>query len=257
MKDFLTRMARRSRGEAEVVEPRLPSLFAPQDEASVVETGDATPWQPSTSGPGKRTAPSSGKAAAERGQPQPAAHNAPTAEQPIVYEHAVKQPDTTETGITPLATLPDNGDEVANTSAPDVVENIGVPVREQQERSAQPAPLLLDDDQLAVTATGNRDTSFDSTMTMSVQNVSVAQQPSLPLVPGYTSNQPTPQQTMSELPTVTQHDTKEEPTVHINIGRVEVRAHTSAPVPAPRPVRSQPASSLSLDAYLKQGGGKP
>jgi hypothetical protein len=41
------------------------------------------------------------------------------------------------------------------------------------------------------------------------------------------------------------------PTIHIRIGRIEVRAVTQpAPQPAPRPVRQQP--KLGLDDYLRQ-----
>lgn len=45
------------------------------------------------------------------------------------------------------------------------------------------------------------------------------------------------------------------PAIHITIGRVEVRAQVAAPpAPAPRP-KPQSKPSLSLDDYLKRGGG--
>jgi len=44
------------------------------------------------------------------------------------------------------------------------------------------------------------------------------------------------------------------PTVHVNIGRIEVRAVTPPPAPPRRQV--EPSAKLSLDDYLRQRGGK-
>jgi hypothetical protein len=43
------------------------------------------------------------------------------------------------------------------------------------------------------------------------------------------------------------------PTVHVSIGRIEVRAEITSPAPVPRVQRPRP-STLSLDQFLKQAG---
>jgi len=46
------------------------------------------------------------------------------------------------------------------------------------------------------------------------------------------------------------------PTVHISIGRIEVRAHIAPSPQAPRP-RAERPPTRSLADYLKRGGGTP
>jgi len=59
---------------------------------------------------------------------------------------------------------------------------------------------------------------------------------------------------ISQLPTETSRPQPQAPTIKVNIGRIEVRAVTPPPVPAPRQ-KKQPQSSLSLDEYLRQRSG--
>jgi hypothetical protein len=59
----------------------------------------------------------------------------------------------------------------------------------------------------------------------------------------------------TEQPVFNTPETKQEPAVHVHIGRIDVRATTAAPVPAPRPARPKPKSSLQLQDYLKRGSG--
>jgi hypothetical protein len=46
------------------------------------------------------------------------------------------------------------------------------------------------------------------------------------------------------------------PTVHVTIGRIEVRAITPLSPPAPSAAPAQPGPQLSLDDYLKQRSGE-
>jgi hypothetical protein len=46
------------------------------------------------------------------------------------------------------------------------------------------------------------------------------------------------------------------PSVRVSIGRIEVRAEISSPVPAPPPQRRSQPSTLSLDEFLKQAGSR-
>jgi len=47
----------------------------------------------------------------------------------------------------------------------------------------------------------------------------------------------------------------DEPTVHITIGRVDVRAIPAASAPVAKKPAARPRQALSLDDYLRQRGG--
>lgn len=117
---------------------------------------------------------------------------------------------------------------------------------------------LLVDNQPTLTETGTAaPPTFDSTEDGVAPEPKAMAQASLPpLVAGYKTTQPGPQQAMAELPAVSEQLVREQPTIHINIGRVEVRAQTTGPRPTPQASRPKPQSSLSLNDYLKRGGGQ-
>jgi hypothetical protein len=85
-------------------------------------------------------------------------------------------------------------------------------------------------------------------------------QPPAPLVRAHPGNPKERAPALNVLPS--SRDTRDgaEPSIHVTIGRVEVRAHTSPPKPAPRPAAPRAQEGLSLQDYLKHGGkpgGRP
>ena len=262
MSDFLTRMARLSRGEAAVIAPRLPSRFAPMPETGLAETVEILVEQ------------HGGTESARKPTRAPFS--------PASDLHAAP-PVTTGKGlgdqlikVTPGR--PDLGMEQAS-APPDA------PPGHLDDASGIPAPLLAaalkptsPKIKGAVGQAGVRNESGDSHTASDLLHGSLQNPPaaevdmeavrlvesreqaggslrrmSPPLVPGHHTQQRDSQQLMAELPTAVEQAARQEPTVHINIGLVEVRAHTAAPIPAPRPSRPKPQSSLSLDDYLKRG----
>jgi len=256
MSDFLTRMAQLSRGEAPVVAPRLPSLFAPMEEASLVETIAATVQQQNKAESVAKTTREPAAATIVKDLPQQTTYDDRSAEHPISNKPSTRQADKTENAPTLLIAPQDNNDEVPTIAAPFVTKNRDVPAITQHgiNRSHTASPLLNNEPQTI--APINVDIPFDSAVDQNGQPDSVMSQQSMPLVQGYKTKHAAPQQVMAELPTATEQSAKQEPTVHINIGRVEVRAHTAAATPAPRPARPKPQNSLSLNDYLKRGGGQ-
>lgn len=252
MSDFLTRMAQLSRGEAPVIAPRLPSLFAPMEETSPVETIAGTVQQQTEAGSAVKT--TLEPSAVDRDRPQPTTYDQRSAEQPTSNKPPTSQVDKIENVSTLLIAAQDNNDDV---SAPLVTKKRDAPAITQPgiSRSHTASPLLNEEIQ-PIASTTNADKPFDSAVDLNGQPDSAMPPPFMPLVKGYKTKDAAPQQIMVELSAATEPSIKQEPTVHINIGRVEVRAQTAAPAPASRLDRPKTHSSLSLNDYLKRGGGQ-
>ena len=251
MSDFLTRMAQLSRGEAAVVAPRLPSLFAPTREFGLAATS-----LDDSAGKTQQAA----TVAVDNDLPQATTRDGLAAEQPISPNPATRPDDKTVDALKPLIAPQDiDHTERTNIAEPLVSHNQDVPVKEQRSRSNGQDDLVspqLNDEPHVISATTNIDKSIDSTEATIVQQQSVLPKLSMPLVPDYQNKQAAPQQVMAELQATIEQTATQEPVVHINIGRVEVRAHTATPAPARPSVQPKSQSSLSLNDYLKRGGGQ-
>lgn len=252
MSDFLTRMAQLSHGEATIVAPQLPSLFAPMEEEGPAETIETTPQQQSKAEPAA--------APIDKDLPQSTTYVNRSVEQAISSKPQTGRENKTEETPTPLIVAKDNNHKnnkpvEPSIAAPLLTKVTAVQATKQQGiSSSRTASPLLNAEPQTITHQTNVDMVFHSAINLNEQADSTMLQQSMPLVPGYKSKQAAPQQIMAELPAAEQ-SAQQEPTVHINIGRVEVRAHTAAPATIPRPAQRKPHSSLSLNDYLKRGGG--
>lgn len=243
MSDFLTRLAQLTRGEATVVSPRLPGLYAPLPETVPGDIAETGVQQQS----GTASVRESAHAPLSRGSdvktllPHTAVPQSPTL--PDEPGGSIVDAPSRPASVMPVelnSTLADEG---------------GVDGRAGAQNEAGRGQ---------VTASGANDSPRNSITTELIAPAgrvtqqggladnSLAQQ-SQPLVRGHQGRQPEPQRQITELPAVSDQAAKQEPSVHIHIGRVEVRAQTAAPVPAPRSARPGPQSSLSLQDYLQRG----
>ncbi len=254
MNDFLTRMAQFSRGEAMVVTPRLPSLFAPTEDTNTPQTDEVSLLQMSKKETRLKLPLDSIITAADTGQPQPPTAINPSEDHTIRYKPESEQ---AEMSLVPLITPPGNTNGSVQTASPVVTTNEGrIEIQNHGRYQSNPAPSPLKDETQAPPKTAHIETSFESVTTMHGQQASNEEKLSQPLVPGHRSKQTAQQQAMTDLPTSIPVEAQHEPTVHINIGRVEVRAQSSAPAPPPRPLQPKPKSSLSLNDYLTRRGGR-
>ncbi len=255
MSDYLTRMAQLSRGEAAVVAPHLPSLFATTEQTRLTETIEPPPQYQTKAEPATQTTRESATETIKKDPSQQTTYFKPTAENFISSKQPNMQADITENGSTPLITPQNNNQAAPSIATPLLNENQAAPATTKIQPNSKLTPSSLADN-LETIAPTKIDIAFDAVDDLNQQSDTVMRHSSLPLVPDYKNQQATPQQVMAELPATTEQIAKQEPTVHINIGRVEVRAQTAAPAPAPRPVRPKPQGSLSLNDYLKRGGGE-
>lgn len=274
MNDFLTRIAQLSRGEARVIAPRLPSLFAPpahDDLASASDTVKATVQPVGKAAVYKQTkqAPIAHMVVEETARPVP----------PAERSTQQVQPQQTITGYT------DKREETAHTVVASQ-ENRSPEQHIAEALSGRKQEYLVVAQTASAESTESRDVAeftelghiqSNSPPSEKIQtidpedvefplNVVVDQkgqsgtmtpQAILQLVPDHNIPYTTPQQAMSKLPGSTETAGQQETTVHVNIGRVEVRAQPAAPVTAPRTVRPREKNNLSLHEYLNRRGGRP
>ncbi|WP_157273698.1 hypothetical protein [Thiobacillus denitrificans] len=229
MNDFLTRLAQRSMGEAPLIAPRLPSLFAPAEESSTGNSADMM----AVADPAQNATPASLPI-----QPCTTARVDPPAGKPRTSVYPPQRP------------LPPEASPTVHTdSAPPRVEAMLVPVVETTpENSRMPPPLLAP-------VAPRPAASLKPPIASRKQDMpAAAPEPWLPLLPQRKAESVAPFPVAADTPKPGDVGTPDAPTVHITIGRVEVRANI-APPPAtqrPRPA-SQP--TLSLGDYLKRGTG--
>ena len=262
MSDFFTRVAQLSRGEAAVVTPRLPSRFAPMPETHLAETVETLVEQQSRIGSAGETARAPFSPVPDLDARPPVASGKGPGDQLIRDTPGRQDPGTKQASALPDAP-PGHVEDTPGNPAPLIPAAL---------KPTSPKTRVADGQAGAQTESGRDHTASDllhgrlpkvsaAEMEMEVvRSVEAREQAdgllrrlSPPLVPGHHTGQRDPQLLLAELPTAVEQAAKQESTVHINIGRVEVRAHTAAPTPAPQPSRQKPQSSLSLNDYLKRG----
>ncbi len=271
MNDFLTRIAQLSRGEARVIAPRLPSLFAPpahDDLASASDTVKATVQPVGKAAVYKQTkqAPIAHMVVEETARPVPPAERSTPQVQPqqTITGYTDKREETAHTVVAsqentspeqhiaePLSGRKQEYLVVAQTASAESMDLSEFTESEHSQSNASPL------EKVPANAPEQVEVPFDTVVDQKDQSGTMTSQAILQLVPDHNIPYTTPQQAMSKLPGSTETAGQQETTVHVNIGRVEVRAQPAAPVAAPRTVRPREKSSLSLHEYLNRRGGRP
>lgn len=227
MNDFLTRLAQRSMGAAPLISPRLPSLFAPPEEpnigitdpAAVIGTAQGTTIAPAPA-PSHATAPAAPPHIEPRASVYPLQDT--VTPEAAIKQNAARRSERTEPHVEPAPT----------PLVPNVQAN--TPAVPQPAHTASPFAPLAE----PRAESGNQDGR-------------AAPGPWLPLLPQRKTEPAAVLPAMADDRPAAQA-APAAPTVHITIGRVEVRANIATPPAAPRPrTASQPA--LSLSDYLKRG----
>lgn len=252
MSDFLTRMARLSLGEMPVVVPRVPSLFSSVDDAGLSETTQTNVLQVNKTEQANEGIrhPSSAPTVDEQ-MPQSAIPSGQSAKEPFGFDSFAGHIDMSRKVSQPLVVRQDKPAILGRheNHAARVTTSIASSTHEPQNESAT-AQSGTDDQKPPKGDNGHY--SVDAS---SGQPVSVISQLTRPLLPDYKNPQTAVSQVMAGL-TVADPTVAQKSTVHINIGRVEVRARSAAPPLLPRPVRAERENSLSLSEYLKRSGGR-
>lgn len=260
MSDFLTRIAQLGRGEARVIEPRLPSLFAPPADYDMPIAADTIqttvhPVDKEVVNEKTKQAPLVNAVYVETAHPKPSAEPLPQTDQyqEIVKGHADKMADAPTPVVVPqennasepliVAPLPDNGQ--------------GHPAAATQEESGRNRASLSQEEKLQTIVPAHIKIPFEVVVDKNGQPGSLIPQSPLQLVPDYKTQYATPPQIIAKLPDSSEIAAQQETAVHINIGRVEVRAQPAAPISKPRPAQAKGESNLSLQEYLKRSGGRP
>lgn len=226
MTDFLTRLAQRSMGAAPLIAPRLPSLFAPPEElnigiadpATVIGTVKDTTIAPAPA-PSRATAPAAPPHIEPRASVYPL-QDTVTPEAAIEPRAAKRSEPRVEPEPTPL---------VQNIHANTPAAPQPAPAESPFAAPAEPRPEPRDQDRRA------------------------APEPWLPLLPQRKTEPAAVLPAMADDRPAAQAALPA-PTVHITIGRVEVRANIATPPVVPRP-RATTTPALSLGDYLKRGAG--
>ena len=233
MSDFLARLAQRSMGAAPLIAPRLPSLFAPVDESPTGNVADTTVTD--------------------------SARISPLAAPPFQsYTTARTDPDSREprASVYPPQRLP--APEVALKQAPaaridSTPPHVGsplIPLVETAQAKTQGTTSLR-----VTTVASHSAASWQPSVVPHKQAMpAAAAEPWLPLLPQRRAESAAPRLAWPDSDMGADTGASPPPTVHITIGRVEVKANIAAPSAAPRP-RTASKPTLSLGDYLKRGGG--
>lgn len=228
MNDFLTRLAQRSMGAAPLIAPRLPSLFAPAEESNS-NVADSTAGADITHRTMLVSPPVASSTAARNMhasiEPQP----------PVHQSHRSTGPEAA------LAPVPAARTE---SVAPRAESTLTTLVQTVHER-IQAAPQL---DPVASCPTA----AAEPLLTPRKQDDRAAAEPWKLLLPQRKAEPAAAFPAVADTPVSTDTGTPPAPTVHITIGRVEVRANIATPPAAPRP-RATTTPALSLGDYLKRG----
>ncbi len=262
MSDFLTRLAQRSLGEAALISPRLPSLFAPfEQEGALGGVADFISHNTSEIHGASFLSPQSA--------------TSPSPHVPRQEKTAVEADDAARSSLAAAAV----GDKTASHN------NLGVARRKSDDtaislvahRSGHPLPnphsipgdeLFLPShaqDGVTVNNTGFAadqpkyapTSSFPSSLAgegLDERGRSFTAQS--PLVSAHKIKSSEAHSLSAVAVELSDQQRPAAPTIHISIGRVEVRANIASPPPAPRP-QAEHKPSQSLADYLKRGGGKP
>jgi hypothetical protein len=255
MSDFLTRLAQLTHGEASVVSPRLPGRFAPMPDTGFTEAVGVGIEQQSEAGVAYKSTPGVPAQQAGREAPLPDSSSESPQNQPIAAEQVRR-----ESGSPQVPTHSGEADRVIDHSpivpvsrtaaaqkpeSPARRDSLAETGRPGESGRKQPVPVGTQSD----TPIGGAEKINQAD---GLPAISLPDQSPL-LVQLNQDRRAEPQQALLQQPLGTQAATKQQASVHINIGRVEVRAHTAAPKPAPRISKPDSQSSLSLQDYLKGG----
>jgi len=234
MSDFLTRLAQRSLGELPALRPRLPGLFGPSDEPLSI---NATNTVAVTDAPQVMVAPSPSlrSGATPRAGPVPNEPKHARAGTP-------RQPEPS--AVLAAASL----SSIARTEQ-GALGNLIANVETMRTNTLAPLPLVTQTAPTAAAPWRSSSEPFDRNPRAALP----AQGP--PLLPQRAAKTTASPPAPADRAASADNRASAEPAVHITIGRIEVRANMATAPPAPRtPTRNKPA--LSLDDYLKRGGGR-
>ncbi len=235
MNDFLTRLAQRSIGAAPLIMPRLPGLFAPIEESRIGNLAVTSTATDAVTDSSRNSTPAS--------PPLPsrtAGHADSTPSEPHAFVYPAQRTATPEAVNAPAA-------QIATTPAS--VESLFIPLVETAQANSQATPPLVAP---SIPHTG---ASVEPSIALRKQDTpAAAAEQWLTLLPQRKADAIATFSALADTPLRADTGTPPAPTVHITIGRVEVRANVASPQAAPRPrPASQPA--ISLGDYLKRGAG--
>ena len=265
MSDFLTRLLEVNRGETAVVTPRLPGLFAslpdtmPEESA---ETGllQATSVEHSFDHASSDPVRNPGAEETPGLSPAPGAPEFPleTRQYPQEAESRNEPENQAEASGHPGSPLRVPDPQISGRHEVDILEN----------HDAADKPLFRHENEAGQTAlrpaenspakSGAGDIHPSALMVPDQGNEAdfpPGQSPA-PLLPVDSRRRAVRQQHYRQPPGVAEAPASAEPSIHVTIGRVEVRAQTAPPKPAPRPVAARERGGLSLQDYLKRGGSQ-
>jgi hypothetical protein len=237
MADFLNRLAARALGATPLAEPVIPTLFSSGPEQSAFLASDSA-------SPPTRPAPETYAEASEDRPLPPHSRDADPGFETVVDRHVLPFQDMDEHPHRPLSQRP-------SVSPPQ-----STPALFAERETVQPSPEHAEARrQHVATAMGPPLSEVERPVAYRPQTTSPAQVP-------FAEPQPAPRLPRHAEPMRSQALQRPElpqafrpapPTVHVSIGRIEVRAEITSPAPAPRVQRPRP-STLSLDQFLKQAG---
>lgn len=264
MNDFLTRLASLTRGEATAVKPRLPGHFAPLPDTQAPEPLDdvilVTGAFEKDLEPGRAQR----RAAPER---VPAAPVSGASGQDNETDKRQQTDNTNIAAHAPRMIHGEAGDERAPRQAPagrlPALDTDAEPANRQTPAVTYWSVPGFDTTGDTEIQAGPLRPGDEADPAPRREQDTAAPPPSSPahpklLVRGQTAGRE--EAGLLELPDLPEvpRRTQGEPAVHVNIGRIEVRASTLAPRPHPGPAPARQQSSLSLQDYLARGqtGGK-
>jgi len=243
MSDFLTRLAQRSLGEPPAIRPRLPGLFAPLDEPLYEPFGE-----PQSAKAANLTTVTDAAQSMVTPSPPLRSRTTPRAG-PIPTEpnHAFASPQRQQGPSEALAAASFSGIDSTEQRAP--ASLIAKGETAQTHPAAQP-PLVTK------TVPSSAASLQSSLKPLEPNPTAAAPEQRPPLLPRRTATTTSSCPSLAGKVALAGDSPAAEPTVHITIGRLEVRANMSTAPPAPRP-HAENKPTLSLGDYLKRGGGRP
>ncbi|MDH4234861.1 MAG: hypothetical protein OEV15_06990 [Gallionella sp.] len=258
MNDFLTRLAQRSIGVAPLITPRLPDLFAPFEESRIGNPAATTPVTSAMSY--GATAPVAG--AEQSATPAPIIATAITSRAqptflatPSSMTHGADNVDRVEPRVEQSETRVSlrSTQAASNLSRQAGEEKLPGHSRDfsTESNETESVPATSAKATFAMDSDRSASDSLLAPLKKMAARADTASPPLLPIAADIIGKPIGPRAARIGL-----HDDKATAahTVHITIGRVEVRANIATPPAAPRPrPASQPA--LSLGDFLKRGAG--
>jgi hypothetical protein len=237
MSDFLTRLAQRSLGAAPLIAPRLPGLFTPLEESPAGNFADTIT---------ATDAAANSTHAVRAAAPRMTARAEPASSEPRADVHPAQAPPVPP--VPDAASAPAPAAPIDNTQAR--VDSPRVPLVKAAPANGQAATPLL------VTPPAPHPVAPlpPSISPRKPETAAATEERWSPLLPQRNTETAASPPAWRDGAAAGDAGTTPAPTVHISIGRVEVRANIATPPAAPRP-RAAREPALSLDDYLKRGGG--